>query len=327
MDAVVQKLIARRLMMLAEGGHPGPDLLAAFAERGVSASERDILLQHLAACSGCREILYAAAPEFSNAQTAYSAAPRRPRLAFRWATLAASVIIVGSVIATNRGRFTRHSPPTIAEIAPAGNSANETAPRAISSTPPSERLAGSSQMRNPAKFQPPLKHMTAKPQAGLQFDESGEVHFAAAPAAPARSSGADTAAKVSPPQAQSQMNSLRQADAAAVPSLWKLSPDGSPLRSTDDARSWQVIPVQPGVHFRVVNTIGDEVWLGGSAGELFHSSDRGETWSKVEPAYAGAKLNSDIAGIAFRDAQNGALKTADGQTWTTSDGGKTWRLQ
>jgi photosystem II stability/assembly factor-like uncharacterized protein len=43
------------------------------------------------------------------------------------------------------------------------------------------------------------------------------------------------------------------------------------------------------------------------------------------PQANGKSLVAGIAGIKFSDAQNGKVTTVSGETWTTSDAGKTWQ--
>ena len=43
--------------------HPDPDLLTAFAEKSLNDRERSHVLQHLADCADCRDVLALAMPE------------------------------------------------------------------------------------------------------------------------------------------------------------------------------------------------------------------------------------------------------------------------
>ena len=82
------------------------------------------------------------------------------------------------------------------------------------------------------------------------------------------------------------------------------------------------MPVADGIPFHAISSIGDDVWVGGAAGTLYHSADSGRSWTKAQPGFTG-----DIAHIEFSDAQNGLVGTADGEVWSTSDGGQSWRLK
>ena len=59
----VPKIVHDRLRAaLPEQAHPDADLLAAFAEQALSATERDGVLQHLALCGDCRDVIALALP-------------------------------------------------------------------------------------------------------------------------------------------------------------------------------------------------------------------------------------------------------------------------
>jgi cytoskeletal protein RodZ len=79
--------------------------------------------------------------------------------------------------------------------------------------------------------------------------------------------------------------------------------------------------------FRAVSAAGAEVWAGGMSGVLYHSSDGGESWTRVVPAAAGVTLSGDIITIEFTDQQNGKLTTSHPETWTTADAGQSWQKQ
>src|SRR5208337_1413786 len=107
--------------------HPDADLLTAFAEQTLSAAERDSMLEHMALCGDCREVIALALPaadiaavpiavetERATGRAKWSSAkagrswptlvwPRLvwPRLGgstLRWAALAAGVVVVASVL-------------------------------------------------------------------------------------------------------------------------------------------------------------------------------------------------------------------------------------
>lgn len=314
MDPAMQKLVSARLQAQAPGPHPDPELLAAYVENGLSPPDRNSLLAHLAACADCRDAVYLAMPE-ADMQPALRPAYKAPRLALRWATLAASVVIVGTVLLTNREMFYRHSlsvqpyspapAQMVAELkepVAAGDSAETRVPAA-----PAE-----------SKVRPQTKHMTAKPRASMQFDQFGQVHLSAphagASAAKEKVAARVTAAPVGNPQAGS-------ADKLTPQTEWGLSPDGNVQRSLDAGKTWQIVRADASP-FRAINAIGDDVWVGGNAGALYHSADSGQTWTKIEPV-----STDDIVHIEFTDSQHGLVNTASGQVWSTSDGGRSWQLK
>jgi hypothetical protein len=86
-------------------GHPDPDVLTAFSERSLPAMECDVVLEHLARCGECREIVALALPETETIRkTAPFASPSTSLgwswftgSGLRWAVVAAGVIAVASV--------------------------------------------------------------------------------------------------------------------------------------------------------------------------------------------------------------------------------------
>ena len=79
-----------------------------------------------------------------------------------------------------------------------------------------------------------------------------------------------------------------------------------------------------------------DVWIGtgaGGAARVFHSPDRGDTWSVVSTPVVHGTPTSGIATLTFRDrrrgmALGGELRNTDGFTQNvavTADGGRTWR--
>lgn len=114
--------------------HPDADMLTAFAEQTVSADERERILQHLALCGDCREVLSLSlhqepsSPESvaDRSQTARVRPPRErvwftwPRL--RWAALAAGLVVAAAILLLHPAK---QSSPSEAKQSPA----NVTAPQ------------------------------------------------------------------------------------------------------------------------------------------------------------------------------------------------------
>jgi photosystem II stability/assembly factor-like uncharacterized protein len=108
---------------------------------------------------------------------------------------------------------------------------------------------------------------------------------------------------------------------------WTLNSDGTIQRSLDSGRTWQTIPVSDKTIFRALAANGLDIWVGGSAAALFHSSDAGRHWTQVRPMANGETLADDIIGVEFTDALRGKLTTASEETWITTDAGETWQKQ
>lgn len=108
---------------------------------------------------------------------------------------------------------------------------------------------------------------------------------------------------------------------------WRLSPQGIVQKSLDFGHTWQKVVISGNAAFRSLCFLKQQVWVGGSAGTLFHSVDSGQNWQQVQPSSEDQKLNSDITHIEFSDPANGSVSASNGEVWSTSDGGRTWRRQ
>lgn len=93
-------------------------------------------------------------------------------------------------------------------------------------------------------------------------------------------------------------------------------------KTRKDKKAMSMAPV-----FRAVAANGEDVWAGGTAAALYHSSDGGAHWARVVPAWQSATLSGDILSLEFADAQNGRISTSAGEVWTTADNGQSWKKQ
>jgi hypothetical protein len=92
------KIVKERLQAIPRSDHPDADVLTAFAEQSLPNSERSLVMEHLARCSDCREVLALALPELEEAVA--PAALRRPWLSLpmlRWGAIAAVFVVLVSV--------------------------------------------------------------------------------------------------------------------------------------------------------------------------------------------------------------------------------------
>jgi hypothetical protein len=111
MQRVPQFALQRlKQMPPAADSHPDADLLTAFAEQSLAAVERTRVLQHLAACGECRDIVALALPETQIVAASTQVSPTGIGWihwpALRWGALAAGVLAVASVGII---QFSRHN--------------------------------------------------------------------------------------------------------------------------------------------------------------------------------------------------------------------------
>jgi hypothetical protein len=148
-----------------EQAHPDADLLAAFAEQALSATERDGVLEHLALCGDCREVVALSLPaaDMLPPQTApqtadedgvrtvsRAGAPAPHKLSFawptlRWTALAAGVVVAAAALLLHPGKLNQATLPSVnpqvATTAPPASGsqiASSSVPSSVpSSAPPS----------------------------------------------------------------------------------------------------------------------------------------------------------------------------------------------
>jgi len=133
------------------GSHPDADQMTAFVERSLGAREREQVLEHLARCADCREVVMLALPPEEAARLA-EATPRFRWFewqSLRWAAVAATfVIAVSLVFQSYRETPARYSSDTaqnrpLAAIAPSPEEAGKPAEaaRADETQPPAATSA------------------------------------------------------------------------------------------------------------------------------------------------------------------------------------------
>ena len=326
------------------GQHPDPDVLTAFTEGALSESERKQLMTHLAACANCRDVLSvaaSAAPEpIPDAQHDLSRPLHPPlRTWLPWVATVASVIIVSSMLwlrerkpapsltSQNNASATANAiaPPPAqpdkeaqsAIVQPSKSVRNKPAPIASTKAPEALRqeVDTSTLSDNEAKQIEPKAILPA--QAAVAGPASAASH-------PAREGSRALSARPAP--AFAYTSNAQQLAAArnvnAVASSWRINNNGQAEHSISDG-GWQTVLENEKLKMRVVTVVGNEVWIGGEALHLFHSSDNGTTWNVVSLP---GKTSGEhaITHVLFQSPQVGTVDADDGTSWSTLDSGKTW---
>jgi hypothetical protein len=96
----VPKIVRQRLQAATPAlNHPDADALTAFAERSLPEAERTVVLEHLAGCGDCRDIVASALPAMEPVETATSPSASRWLTwpALRWGFVAAGVVAIASI--------------------------------------------------------------------------------------------------------------------------------------------------------------------------------------------------------------------------------------
>lgn len=387
--AEIPKIVGQRLQAAAKAEvHLDPNLLAAFAEKSLGKREQLQVLEHLAQCSNCRDVVSLSIPQFQATTVVTTASGSSGWLSWpvlRWGALAACVIVVGTavtlrhpkrepvesvIMARQTAAVTDAKPALEAQIAPNGGELSaklaspqppEAATNDIAASQPAKRLA--SRQANVGGFAgPQARGYLARAPAASGSLVGGAMFAKSATGGPAEQKSADsnlaemaearpnadltelvpgrakdaleeesrTAKAKTATGATSTPQAMNEASLLATPNLmprWTLSADGTLQRSLDSGRTWKTIPVSNRTIFRALAANGLDIWVGGSGGALYHSSDAGEHWLRVQPVANGESLTADIIGVEFTDPLHGKLTTSSQGSWTTADSGKTWQKQ
>jgi hypothetical protein len=351
--AEIPKIVGQRLQGIARlGDHPDPNLLSAFVERSLGKREQVQVLGHLSQCASCREVVSLSATQPGIADVV-SVVPVSPGWlswpVLRWGAVVACVMVVGAVVTLRQKQEAPQIAATIAEGKPAAETQlpvpNSTIEKKVASlqVPTAEAKTAFVAKQTASR----KKAITANPADGnYAAAASSPVEMADARAgspfaemvpgrakdAPAESQDAQEEKAIGGTLARKRsMVSAGAASSAILPAnlapRWTLSSDGTLQRSLDSGRTWQTIPVSSQTLFRALAANGLDIWVGGAAGALFHSSDAGQRWTQVRPVVDGEALEDDIIGVEFTDTLHGKLTSSMEETWITADAGQTWQKQ
>ena len=310
--------IARqRLGAIQPGSHPDFGVLTAFVENSLERAQRESILCHLAACSRCNQLVALATPDKDEVlvQTGrkWRDAGFRP---WRWVTgsALAGALATAAVFFVAMPHVTQLAPP-VAQIAA---TSPQTAPQATTPQPATRSLQRPARTPSAAVHTPEV----ARANTAAGTDERISSHAADVtiqlPPSPSTENPLQPATSGTNTQVPPGMSSVA---APAAGPCWRASDAGALEKSPDCANSWASIALPEPVAVRVVQAVGNSVWVGGNSGALFTSSDAGQHWNKVHVA----GLSGDVVAVVFGTPTHGWVSTANGEIWVTTDGGVTWK--
>jgi hypothetical protein len=320
------------------GAHPDPDLLTAFAEGALIASEGEDMLAHLAVCAECREVLSiasAASPEPA-VEAGLHVLPRPTHAPLRswlpWVAVAAGIAVCSAVLM-------RHQRKPALTPSPQVTIASKTEPAPIPAYTADQLQASPAPKAKPAKpSRPPLdKPAVQSPSVAASAPAGSLATLNPIPAdhlSVDRAAGAPGAEGVNGQAFISGHRVTAFAGTAPAPTAygalslhpvrpqWRINETGQAERSIGGG-SWQPVLTDEKSRMRVVSVFDSDVWIGGDDARLYHSTDNGGTWNAVAlPGKDGGQHS--ITHIRFQTLQSGTVDAEDGTSWTTTDGGKTW---
>jgi hypothetical protein len=319
------KLVSGHLKTQPSSPHPDPDLLTAFAENALPQGERKHLLKHLGTCSDCRDSLFIALPDSAESQNVLLVAPNRvSRLALRWGTVAASAVIAALFFTTHYSAHKRVSVPAAPQ--PVQIAAEKT-PADLDQLAMGSKVSEAKQNEERAqtKARPPAKHMTAKPQANLAFDSSGQVRVRSAPVpgdVVSPPSGDVSIAKGKPAAPASNTLSPqiegRDAPKSANESV-EISGSAPEKQSPAELDLKKAVPALSARRADAASVPAQSAqWMISAQGSLQRSYDSGKTWQTV-PVQPGASFRAfSTAGTEVWVAGN------TGCLYHSPDSGRNW---
>jgi Photosynthesis system II assembly factor YCF48 len=275
--------------------HPDADLLTAFAEHSLAARERDHVLEHLARCRDCREVVALALPPTEAITPASSGSTARigwlswPVL--RWGLVAAGIIAVTSVgILQYRQR--RQEKVLVATSLTSRYQSAESLAQRPAPTPHAEMRKQTVMQKNVPtpdtrsaldvdKPVPAPGAIAAQPQPMRRSPSAGAFHGATAGGRfPSGIGGGSTVVEVSPQSdtepAPDQLQTLSKAKPVSDQASPAMAP--APLLRTDPT-----LMGAPALH-----------WTISAGGALQRSLDGGKTWLDVNVA-ADSSMSSRLA--------------------------------
>jgi hypothetical protein len=307
------------------------DTLAAWADNGLRPAERSAVEAHAADCARCQMLLAA--------MTRTTPSPAEPSPSwwrvhrFRWVVPLAGVgaaVILWTLMPIRPNVQLTPAIPLIDDVAEA--------PVAAGSRPGSgseldkrvERPEVEGRLRAPADESPSTSSeaKAARQETSATGERAPSARFAPqAPAPAAAGSAAEPAASsvMAAPEMLSARTRASAGDSLIVSasnpgSRWRIVPGGAVQRSSDAGSTWQT--QQTGVDVTLIAGASPSpsvCWLVGPAGIVLLSTD-GLSWRRL--AFPEA---TDLIAIQATDDKTAIVASADGRSFSTDDGGVTWK--
>jgi Photosynthesis system II assembly factor YCF48 len=335
----------------AAGSHPDADLLAAFAEQSLRERERSFVMEHLAACGDCREVIVLALPETATEIVRSPASVGAARggwltwPALRWVALAAGILVIVSVGVL---RYSHRNP----DSGIASNFMLKDAAPAPSNEPPSSKVATPEEDKQNEPLSAPRSHrLTAHEAASKAMDGTQPRGLAAY----SGGSGGGRAPLGVPSRGETGSAAISENQLAQnrpdLPLLDRNLGNADVVKAKDPVAAQTAFGssaalAPPAIPLEASRSLMLRVpsrWAISPAGALERSFDGGNTWAPVNPNMSATWVSekSDSSGEpdkkkeaapnfnpVFRAVAAAGLEvwagTLAGALYHTSDGGNHW---
>lgn len=361
-DQAVEQLLRQSLPRSggASGACLDAETLAAWADGGLSGDVLQMAQSHVADCARCQAMIGALARIDSPIPQAPPARAVRPWLAWLVPLTAAAAAIAiwvavprnasapvapSSNVQQTEAQSKLSSPPVSERVQPQGESKGASEPRTqprgeskgVLSEPSPQLRAGSKaaplRERDQAKTltSDQKKDMSAaatelrKESVQLESERtraaagrSAVPAPASAPAAAAPPALADRAAGLTRSAERAAQSAATEIAAPDSSVRWRIAASGLE-RSMDNGLLWEAAPTGVAAGLTAVAAPSASVcWVVGRGGVVLLSTD-GRSWRRVP-----FPETADLSAVQARDARSASVSTADGRTFSTTDGGVTW---
>jgi hypothetical protein len=280
-----------------------PETLAAWADGTLTGAEREAAETHAADCARCLAMVAAMA---TTAPPPSEAAERPAWSLIRWL-----VPLTTAAVAVTAWLVVRPAEPPEPVTAPATEMAETAKP---AEAPPA--VETSAERKETRQAQASTKAASPARREGERTATAAAPPSAAAPAAPAAALKDEQVQRFAggpgPVVIVSPDPNVR----------WRLS-GRTVERSVDGGATWQ--PPSTGAAADLIagaSPARDVVWIVGRAGTVLLSAD-GASWQRL----AFPDVTADLVSVTASNARTATVTTSAGRTYTTTDGGRTWRLQ
>ena len=98
---------------------------------------------------------------------------------------------------------------------------------------------------------------------------------------------------------------------------------GTVLKTTDRGNTWNFQDVK-GDNFMAMDIHGDEIWMCGFNGSIYHTINGGDHWDRLRNGNDISLPRYNIMDIVFKDEQNGWAVCDNGKVIHSDDGGNHW---
>jgi len=98
---------------------------------------------------------------------------------------------------------------------------------------------------------------------------------------------------------------------------------GAVMKTTDRGQNWHFQDVK-GDNFMSMDIHGEEIWMCGFNGGVYHTRDGGENWERYRNGNDISLQRYNMLGVVFSNSRDGWICCDDGKVLHSDDGGRHW---